>query len=415
MGYSAPPEETDNRFVRPVRPSPLRVWLALLLALAQLLALAPAAEAQQAQSPRVTATWTPKSVGPKELAGICPTSDQADAPCPIVRGATYQTAVTFSVDQAVQPLILQPVGNGLDIVATSRATGADFTRALAANQTETIDISVTIPDASARNDRSFYLGKITLAGGDADVAGALTISVAVPKPRITWGRLRLNNSTGDAAPIQTIVGAGSTFTRRVTLTSSLDVADFAIHSNSDRVSIDGVPAALPGGVTQNLLVTFQAPIVNRKTRVDVNLIPTSGITPLSGSMRMRVIVLPATISWGPPQVRATLNAEEQKPLERTLTITSNFDIPNVQFKTEDVGLTPVLSPLGPVNLRAGVPQQVKVRLCPGYAPTTYFLGLTAYQGSKPLNQRLQIKMTVEGDAANIKPLPEGAADPCAAP
>ena len=62
---------------------------------------------------------------------------------------------------------------------------------------------------------------------------------------------------------------------------------------------------------------------------------------------------------------------------------------------------------------AGVPVQIKVRLCPGYAPTTYFLGLTAYQGSKPLNQRLQIKMQVDGDAAKIKPLPEGAKDPCA--
>jgi hypothetical protein len=126
-------------------------------------------------------------------------------------------------------------------------------------------------------------------------------------------------------------------------------------------------------------------------------------------------VLPATVTWGPPQVRATLNAEEQKPQERTLTITSNYDIPSVQFKTQDVGLTPILSPTGPVNLKAGVPQQIKVRLCPGYAPTTYFLGLTAYQGSKPLNQRLQIRMTVEGDAANIRPLPEGSQDPCAAP
>ncbi|HEY3111027.1 MAG TPA: hypothetical protein VGL23_19875 [Chloroflexota bacterium] len=392
-----------------------RLWLALLVALAQAVALAPSADAQELQPQRAIATWTPKSISARELAGICPVGDFPDAPCPIVRGTTYQTSVTFSVDQPVQPLIIQPVGNGLEIVATSRATGGDFTRALAANQTETIDLSVTVPEATGRKDRSFYLGKLMLVGGDANVSGVLSISVAIPKPRLTWGRLQLNDGSGDAAPMQTIVGAGSTFTRKVTVTSSLEIDDFAIRSNSDRITVAGAPATLPAGRPQDLLVTFNAPIVNRKTRMEVSLTPVGGITPLSGTLRMRVTVLPATVKWGPPQIRATLNAAEQKPLEKTLTITSNYDIPNVQFKTEDVGLTPILSPLGPVNLRAGVPQQVRVRLCPGYAPTTYFLGLTAYQGSKPLNQRLQIKMTVEGDSASIKPLPEGAADPCAAP
>lgn len=392
-----------------------RLWLAVLFAIAQVIGLTPSAEAQQTAIPHATATWTPRSLTARDLAGTCPVATSADAPCPIVRGVTYQTSVTVSVDRAVESMVIQPVGNGLEIEATSRATGADFTRPLAANQAETIDVSVTVPEQTSRRDRLFYIGKITLVGGDAAVSGALPISVSIPKPRLTWSRLQLDDGTGNAAPIQTIVGAGSTFTRRVTITSSLDVDEFAIHSNSDRITIGGAPSTLPAGQARELTVTFNAPIVNRRTRMDVNLMPVSGLTPLNGTMRMRVTVLPATVSWGPPQIRATLNAEEQVPLEKTLTITSNYDIPNVQFRTQDVGLTPLLSPLTPVNLRAGVPQQVRVRLCPGYAPTTYFLGLTAYQGSKPLNQRLQIRMTVEGDAAKIKPLPEGAADPCAAP
>src|SRR5881397_3692569 len=109
MGYLAPTPRADNWRVPSVRPSIARAWLALLLALGQMLALAPAADAQQAQPQRVLATWTPKSVGPKELAGTCATDDFPGAPCPIVRGATYRTTVTVSVDQAVQSLIIQPV------------------------------------------------------------------------------------------------------------------------------------------------------------------------------------------------------------------------------------------------------------------------------------------------------------------
>jgi hypothetical protein len=405
----------DNSSVVRPRLNVTRLWLAVLVALAQAVALVPSVDAQAVQSRRATATWLPKSISTKDLTGTCPVANSPDAPCAIVRGLTYLTSVTFSVNQPVESMILQPVGNGLEIVATSRATGGDFTRQLAANQTETIDLSVTVPEATARTDRNFYIGKLTLVGGDASVAGSLPISITVPRPRLSWGRLLLDDGTGDVAPIQTIVGSGASFTRRVTISSSLDMEDFAIRSTSDRVTVEGAPSTLSAGQPQSLLVTFDAPIVARRTKVDVNLIPVSGITALPGSLRMRVTILPATVSWGPPQLRATLNAEEQRPLERTLTITSNYDIPNVQFKTLDIGLTPILSPLDPVNLRAGVPQQVRVRLCPGYAPTTYFLGLTAYQGSKPLNQRLQIRMTVEGDAAKIRPLPEGAQDPCAAP
>jgi hypothetical protein len=397
------------------RPRPiLRVWLALLLALAQLTVLVPTADAQEAGPQRVLATWTPKTLGSKEIAAAsCPAAP--DEAAVIVRGVVYETCVTVQVDRPVQPLIIQAVGNGLEITATSRATGGDFTRALVPGQLETIDISIVVPEASPRNTRNFYLGKVMLVGGEASVSGALTVSVTVPKPRISWGRIQLNDGSGDAAPLQTFVGSGATFTRRVSLTSTLDVEDFAVRSNSDRITVAGVPSSLPGGVPQSVLLTFRAPVVNRQTRIDVNLMPVSGLTPLNGTMRMRVIVQPAIVSWGPPQVRATLNAEEQTPLEKTLTITSNYDIPNVQFRTQDVGLTPILSPIEPVNLRAGVPQQVRMRLCPGYAPTTYFLGLTAYQGSKPLNRRLQIKMTVEGDAAKIQPLPEGVLDPCARP
>src|SRR6185436_13699860 len=97
----------------------VRLWLAALFAIAQIMTLVPVADAQTA-STRATATWGPKTVTPKELAGVCPTDQQPDAACPIARGVTYQTSVTFAVDQAVQPLILQVQGNGLEIQATSR-------------------------------------------------------------------------------------------------------------------------------------------------------------------------------------------------------------------------------------------------------------------------------------------------------
>src|SRR5262249_10625938 len=151
--------------------------------------------------------------------GVCPLGNVPDAPCPIVRGVTYRTSVTFSVDRPVQPMVLQPIGNGLEIVATSRATGADVTRQLAAHQSETIDLAVTVPEPTPPSERSFYLGRVALVGGDANVTGSLVVNVTVPRPRLTWGRLLLDDGSDDAAPTQTVVGSGSTFSRRVTITS----------------------------------------------------------------------------------------------------------------------------------------------------------------------------------------------------
>jgi len=251
-----------------------------------------------------------------------------------------------------------------------------------------------------------------ILGGSANVSGSLLISVTVPSARVAWGRLQ-DPETGAPAPLQTIVGAGQVFQRTITFTPSLDIQDFGVKANTDRVAITGLSASVQAGVTQTLNLRFTAPIVNRRTRMDVVLTPVTGITPLVSAVRVRVLVLPAEIRWGPPQLLATLNAEDQRFVERTLTITSNYDIPGVQFRTQDVGLVPILEPLGTVDLRAGRQQTVRVRMCPGYAPTTYFLGITAYQASKPLNQRLQIKMKVGGDAANI-PVPQaGINDPCA--
>lgn len=399
MGDAVPTRGFDNDGVRAL--------LALLLVLGQVLALTPMAEAQALEE-RVTATWTPKSIGNRELAGTC-----GEGACPIQRGVTYQTSVRFNVDKAVQPLVISTSPGGLDIVATSAATGSDFTPSIPAGGGETINLSITILEATVRNERRFFLARVIL-GGSANVSGSLLISVTVPSARVAWGRLQ-DPETGAPAPLQTIVGAGQVFQRTITFTPSLDIQDFGVKANTDRVAITGVTASGQAGVTQTLNLRFTAPIVNRRTRMDVVITPVTGITPLVSSVRMRVLVLPAEIRWGPPQLRATLNAEDQRFVERTLTITSNYDIPGVQFRTQDVGLVPILEPLGTVDLRAGRPQTVRVRMCPGYAPTTYFLGITAYQASKPLNQRLQIKMEVGGDAANI-PVPQaGINDPCANP
>src|SRR5438552_4017503 len=106
MGHSGRAARADNRIVRIVRRPAVRVWLAALFAIAQIVALVPTADAQTAGT-RTTAAWTPKTVTPRELAGVCPTEQQPDAACPIARGVTYQTSVTVAVDQAVQPLNIQ--------------------------------------------------------------------------------------------------------------------------------------------------------------------------------------------------------------------------------------------------------------------------------------------------------------------
>lgn len=413
-GHLRPDAPADNPGVR-VTTRLTRVWLVLLFGLAQVVAASsgpsPAAAADSAAP--LLATWSPRTLTPRDLAGVCPTDKDPQTPCTMQRGVTYQTSVSVQLNEATQPLTLSVDARGIEVTAVSRATGADFTRQLAANQSEQIDVTVTIPESNPRTDRGFYLGKVTLQGGASPVSGSLVISVSVPKPRVSWGRL-MDPTTKDVAPIQTVVGAGAVFQRTVTYSSTMDIADFAIRSTSDRVKVSAQPDTLSGGTTQTATLTFSAPIVNRRTRMTVTLYPAQGLQPVATPLNIRVLVLPAQVTWGPPQIRATLNAEEQKIVEKTLTVVSNFDVPGVSFRTQDIGLTPVLSPLDPVDLKAGVPQQVKVRLCPGYAPTTYFLGITAYQGSKPLNTRLQIKLTVEGDAANIKPLPDGAQDPCAA-
>jgi hypothetical protein len=382
----------------------------VLLCVAQILGLMPAAEA--ADVAPIIATWTPRQLTPRDLAGVCPTEKDDNAPCMMQRGVTYQTTVSFSVDQATQPLVLLVEGRGLEITAASRSQGGDYTSALSAGGSEQVDISVTIPEANPRSDRGFYLGKVTLQGSGTQVLGSLVISVSVPKPRVSWGRL-MDPKTNDVAPIQTIVGAGGSFQRTVTFYSNTDISNFAIRSTSDRIKVSAQPDTISAGTINTATLTFTAPVVNRRTRMSLTLYPAQGLQPVSSPLKMSVLVLPAEITWGPPQIRATLNAEKQELLERKLTVISNYDIDGVLFRTQDVGLTPVLSPVDPVNLKAGVPQEVKVRLCPGYAPTTYFLGITAYQGAKPLNSRLQIRLNVEGDAEKIPPLPEGADDPCA--
>ena len=136
----------------------------------------------------------------------------------------------------------------------------------------------------------------------------------------------------------------------------------------------------------------------------------SGLVALQKTMRLRVVVLPAEITWSPPILRETLVVQNQAPKTIQVSFPSNYDIPGVRFNTADLGLTPVLSPLVPVDLRADVPQALTLRLCPGYAPTTYFLGITAFQGNQPINRRLQIRLTVADNGSGLPTAP--AVDPC---
>ncbi|HZR01065.1 MAG TPA: hypothetical protein VFC93_19850 [Chloroflexota bacterium] len=382
-----------------------RLAIALVLLVGQLVAFLPDASAQSAQ---MVATWTPRTLDATKLNG---NGCAAGTACTVARGATYTAQVQFTVDHATEPLLIGVDPGGLDVQATDAATGADFTRALAANQVETINLQITIPDATGRRDRSFYIGHVTLQGGAGRVPGSLTISLNVPTPRISWTR-QTDPSTGDKAPITTIIGSGAVVNRNITLRSNIDVADFSIAPNTDRAQLANVPADLAANADSTISFSYTAPIVNRRTNTDVILRPVAGgVQALEKALRIRIVVLPAEVQWSPPTLRQSLLVQDQRFVPATVRVTSNYDVPGVTFRTADIGLTPIVAPVQPVDLKAGVPQEVTLRLCPGYAPTTYFLGIVAYQGNKPLNKRLQIRMKVEDNGSGL-PINNGK-DPCA--
>jgi hypothetical protein len=213
------------------------------------------------------------------------------------------------------------------------------------------------------------------------------------------------------------LGSGAYFTRDISFSSNLDVSDFTLTTNTDRAALAGVPGSLTAGTTQHIAMGYTAPIVSRRTAMDIRLSPGislgTGTQALERVLRIKVIVLPAIVSWSPPEIHGTLLVQKQVPAVQTVFVTSNYDVANVRLRTADIGLTPILSPVNAVDLKAGVPQPVQVRMCPGYAPTTYFLGISAYQGNQPLTKRLRIRLKVEDDGTGLPP--PGGSDPCAIP
>jgi hypothetical protein len=359
-----------------------RRGLALVLALAQLLVLVPTAGAQE--TPRLEVTFNPGRVTTQTVGGC-----QPNTACPLQRGVTYTVRVGFAVNIPAEPMAIEVDGGGLEIVASG--SQGEMTRPLPAGGSDRIRLDITVPEATGRRDRTFYFGRVRLKGGQG--AFVLPISVTVPAPRITWGPLT-DPASDERAPGVVEVGSGQSFTRRVTVSSNVDAEDFEIRSRSDRVTITGAPATLPAGQDREITIRYDAPIVNRRTRAELEINPTSGFQALQHTLRLRLVVLPVQITWSPPFVRKTLSIQDRRAVPVTVTATSNYDLPDVRFKTADLGLTPLTSPSGPVGLQAGRPQPVTFLICPGYAPTQYFLGITAYQGDKPLNRRLQVRSTV---------------------
>jgi hypothetical protein len=355
--------------------------MALLLALAQLLLLVPSASAQET---RLRVTFNPERVT-TQMVGGC----QPDESCPVQRGVTYTVNVDFTVNAPVDPMGIEVEGGGLEIEATG--SDGETTRWLAAGGTDRLQLDVTVPEANGRRDRSFYIGRVRLVGEQGSFI--LPVAVSVPTARISWVPL-LEPGSDERAPSVTEVGSGQTLTRRVTVSSNVDAEDFQIRSRTGALTVVGAPETLPSGQSREITLEYQAPIVNRKTYTEVVLSPSSGLQALQNTLRFRLAILPVQLTWSPPFVRKTLSIQDRRAVPITVTATSNYDVGDVRFRTADMGLTPITSPLEPVTLLAGRPQPVTFLICPGYAPTKYFLGITAYQGARPLNKRLQIRSTV---------------------
>jgi hypothetical protein len=361
----------------------VRYFSAALLVLAQLLLLAPTASAQEVERLRVT--FNPPRITSQTVGGCAP-----NTPCPLERGVTYTVNVRFDVNVAAESMVVEVEGGGLEIEPSIDATDP---RPAGGNQTFSLDI--TVPEAGGRSDRTFYFGRVRLFGEQGTFI--LPIAVSVPAPKITWGQL-IDPATGNRASPIAQVGSGGTITRRVNINSNVDVEDFEIRTNApERVTLTGVPENLAAGRSVPVTVQYEAPIVNRRTRTDVVLSPGSGMQALKNILRLRLVILPVQITWSPPFVRKTLVLQDRRAVPVTVTATSNYTVENVTFKTADLGLTPITSHSldEPITMRAGVPVNVSFLICPGYAPTQYFLGISAFQNTtKPLNKRLQIRSNV---------------------
>jgi hypothetical protein len=376
-----------------------RYLVPALLVLAQLLALVPTASAQDAVE-RLSVTFDPPRITSQIVGGCAP-----NTPCPLQRGVTYTVNVAFDVNLDADAMVFDLEPGGLEIEPSG-----DTTDPVAAGGRGTFSLDITIPEAGGRQDRTFYLGRVRLFGEQG--AFILPVSVSVPAPKVIWGQL-LDPVTGEKAPSVAQVGSGSTLSRRVNVNTNADIEDFQIRTNQpDSITLTGVPDELPAGRNVPITIDYEAPIVNRRTRTEVLLSPSSGLQALKNALRLRLVVLPVQITWSPPFIRRTLDLRSQKAALVTVNATSNYTVDNVTFKTSDLGLTPFAPSFDnePRTMRAGVPVPVQIVICPGYAATQYFLGVTAFQNrTKPLNKRLQIRSNV------IDPTGEGPDDqapPC---
>jgi hypothetical protein len=371
----------------------VRYFTAALLVLCQLVLLVPSAGAQEVERLRVT--FNPPRVTSQVVGGCAP-----NTPCPLERGVTYTVNVTFSANVAADSMVVEVEAGGLEIEPS-----IDATNPMAAGASQSFSLDVTVPEAGGRNDRTFYFGRIRLFGEQGTFI--LPVAVSVPAPKVTWGQL-IDPATGEKASVISQVGSGSSIRRRTTVGSNVDIEDFQVRTNApDRITLTGVPDTLAAGQTTPITIDYEAPIVNRRTRTDVTLAPTSGLQALRNTLRLRMVILPVQIAWSPPFVRKTLELQDRRAVPVTVTATSNYTVENVTFKTADLGLTPITSHQfdAPITMQAGVPVNVSFLICPGYAPTQYFLGINAFQnGTKPLNKRLQIRSNVvDPDGTGVTP------------
>lgn len=370
-----------------------RYLLATVLVLAQLLMLVPTASAQEVV--RLRMTFNPPRVTSQIVGGCAP-----NAPCPLQRGVTYTVNVAFTANIAAESLVVEVEPGGLDIEPS-----IDSTPALLAGGSSSFSLDITVPEARGRSDRTFYFGRVRLFGEQGTFI--LPVAVSLPPPKVTWGQLT-DPATGEKAPVVASVGSGATIRRRININSNVDVEDFDIRTNApDRVTLTGVPDNLPAAQNVPLTIDYEAPIVNRRTRTDVVFAPLGGLQALKNTLRLRLVILPVQITWSPPFIRRTLELQNRRAVPVTVTATSNYTVDNVTFKSADVGLTPITSHQfdEPITMQAGVPVNVSFLICPGYAPTQYFLGISAFQNTtKPLNRRLQIRSNViDADGSGVTP------------
>ena len=87
------------------------------------------------------------------------------------------------------------------------------------------------------------------------VVGALTINVAVPSPKVSWGRA-VDLSNPDKTPLVAYLGSGGSVSRTLSVSSNIDVPRFNVQTSSDGASISGIPGALVAGQDQQLTMSY---------------------------------------------------------------------------------------------------------------------------------------------------------------